>query len=100
MTSDDEISKDKRVRSQRIHSRPSLSDSRGGGEAPGLRVDPATIKLVRIEDLFRLEVSQAAPAPVAGVVPGKVGHEAPEVFNPGVELVPLEQVERPLKGPL
>ena len=60
-------------------------------------VDPAAVQLVRIEGLFRTEVAQAAAAPVKGVGGREVGHEAPEVFNPGVVFIPVEPVDCPLK---
>ena len=61
------------------------------------RVYPATEELVRFEDHFRIEVSHAAAAPVQSVVPREVSHEATEVFNPGIMLISVEQVERPPK---
>ena len=60
------------------------------------RFDPATVQLLRLEDLFSTDVAHAAAIPVKGVVIREVGHEAPEVFNPGVVLVTIEQVDRPL----
>ena len=52
---------------------------------------------MRIEDLFRTKVAQAAAAPVKGMVAREVGHEAPEVCNPGVVFIQVEQVDSPLK---
>ena len=60
------------------------------------RVHPAAVQLVCLEDLFRTEVAQAAAAPVKGVVVREVGYEAPEVFNSGEVLIPVEHVDRPL----
>ena len=60
-------------------------------------VDPAAVQLVRIQDLFRTEVAQTAAAPVKGVVAREVCQEAPEVSYPGVVLIPVEQVDSPLK---
>ena len=60
-------------------------------------VDPAAVQLVRLEDLFRTEVAQAAAARVKGVLARQVCHEAPEAFNPGVVLIPVEQSDSPLE---
>ena len=61
------------------------------------RVDHATVQLVPLEDIFRVEVFQAAVAPVECGYPGQVGHEAPEVLNPYEVLLAVELVDRPLK---
>ena len=52
---------------------------------------------MRLKDLIRTEKAQAAAAPVKGVVAREVGQETPEVSNPGVVLIPIEQVDSPLK---
>ena len=60
-------------------------------------VDPAAVELVRLQHILGVEVSHAAATPVQCVVPREIGHESPEVFNPGVMLIPVEQVDRPLE---
>ena len=68
-----------------------------GEEKPIARcVQTATIQFVRLENLPRTEVAQAAAEAVNGVVIREFGHEAPEVFHPGIVLIPVEQVDCPL----
>ena len=45
-----------------------------------------------LEDIGVVEVAHATAAPVEGVVTRHVGHEPPEVLNPRVVLVPVEQI--------
>ena len=49
------------------------------------------------QHILGTKVSQAAAAPVKGVVAREVCHEAPEVFYSRVMLIPVEQVDRPLE---
>ena len=48
--------------------------------------------LMRFAHIFGIEVAHAAATPVNGVLPREVGHEATEVFNPRIILMPVEQV--------
>ena len=69
-----------------------------GEEQPmARRVHNAAVHLVRLQQILGVKMPQAAAAPVEGVFSRQVGHEASEVFNPGVVLLPVEQVDRPLK---
>ena len=60
-------------------------------------VDHAAVEPVRLQHILGVKESQAAAAPVQCVVSRKIGHEALEVFNPGVMLITVEQVIRHLK---
>ena len=60
-------------------------------------VDTAAVQPVRLEDLFRVEEAKAAAAPVQCLVSREVGNESVEVSYPGVVVIPVEQVDYPLK---
>ena len=80
-----------------VRSRTSVCDSRRGGGAldPMFRLRGSTT--CGFQHILGLEVSHKAATPVQCVVPREVGHEPSEVFNPGVMLIPGEQVDRPFK---
>ena len=56
------------------------------------RVDTPAVELVRLEDIDIVEVAHAAAAPMHRVVVREIGHEAPQVLNPSVVVVPEEEI--------
>ena len=60
-------------------------------------VDPLTVSLVILQDLSRVEMSQARSTPVKCVLSGDVSHEGGEGFDPRIMLFPVEQINLLLK---
>ena len=60
-------------------------------------VDTAAVEFVSLQNILSVEVPQTTATPVQCVLPRQLGHEPPEVFYPGIVLIPVEQVDSPLK---
>ena len=60
-------------------------------------IDSLVVALVVLQDLCRVEMPQTRPPPVESVLAGDVSHEGGEGFNPGIVLLPVEQIDLLLK---
>ena len=56
------------------------------------RVDTPAVEVMSLENIGVGEVTQAAAAPVDGMLPGFICNEASEVLDPGVVVVPEEEM--------
>ena len=56
------------------------------------RIDTPAVEVMRLEYIGVVEVAHATAAPVDCVMAGEICHEAAEVLNPRIVIVPEEEV--------